>query len=131
MTEAIINGTADEKSRLNYMDMTVKPILNAVTEEMRRKFLTKTARSQGQTIKYFSDPFALVPVSDIAEIADKFTRNEIMSPNEIRQIVGLKPDSDPESNKLRNRNLNKTAEQEQADLADQAQEPMLPEQAAS
>lgn len=73
----------------------------------------------------------MVPVSNIAEIADKFTRNEIMSPNEIRQIVGLKPDSDPESNKLRNRNLNKTAEQEQADLADQAQEPMLPEQAAS
>ena len=108
MTEAIINGTADEKSRLNYMDMTVKPILNAVTEEMRRKFLTKTARSQGQTIKYFSDPFALVPVSDIAEIADKFTRNEILTPNEIRQIIGRKPADDPNADQLRNRNINQS-----------------------
>lgn len=117
MTEAIINGTADEKSRLNYMDMTVKPILNAITEEMKRKFLTKTARTQGQTIEYFSDPFALVPVSDIAEIADKFTRNEILTPNEVRQIIGRKPADDPNADLLRNRNISqsdKALEQQQS-----------------
>ena len=108
MTEAIINGTADEKARLNYMDTTVKPILNAITEEMTRKFLTKKARSMGQTIEYFSDPFALVPVSDIAEIADKFTRNEILTPNEIRQIIGRKPSDDPAADELRNRNINQS-----------------------
>lgn len=121
MTEAIINGTADEKARLNYMDTTVKPILNAITEEMRRKFLTKTARTQGQTIKYFSDPFALVPVSDIAEIADKFTRNEILTPNEVRQIIGRKPADDPNADQLRNRNIN------QSDKALDQQDPGLAE----
>lgn len=131
ISEEILNGTADEQKMTNYYNQTIEPLISAIRDEYFRKFLTKTARSQNQSILFFREPFKLVPVSNIAEIADKFTRNEIMSPNEIRQIVGLKPDSDPESNKLRNRNLNKTAEQEQADLADQAQEPMLPEQAAS
>lgn len=131
ISEEILNGTADEQKMTNYYNQTIEPLISAIRDEYFRKFLTKTARSQNQSILFFREPFKLVPVSNIAEIADKFTRNEIMSPNEIRQIVGLKPDSDPESNKLRNRNLNKTAEQEQADLADQAQEPMLPEQATS
>lgn len=108
MTEAILDGTADEKARLNYMDTTVKPILNAIVDEMTRKFLTRTARTQGQTIMYFSDPFALVPVSNIAEIADKFTRNEILTPNEIRQIIGRKPADDPQADQLRNRNINQS-----------------------
>ena len=119
MTEEIINGSADEKARLNYMETTVKPILNAITEEMRRKFLTKTARTQHQTIMYFSDPFALVPVSSIAEIADKFTRNEILTPNEIRQIIGRKPSDDPAADELRNRNIN----QSKQEMAEQGFEP--------
>lgn len=113
MTEEIINGSADEKSRLNYMETTIKPLLNAITEEMRRKFLTKTARSQHQTITYFSDPFALVPVLNIAEIADKFTRNEILTPNEIRQIIGRKPADDPAADELRNRNINQSKLEQQ------------------
>ena len=103
----ILNGTADEKTMLNYMNRAIEPIVSAITEEMKRKFLTKTGRSQGQTIKYFRDPFKLVPVNDIAEIADKFTRNEIMTSNEMRQIVGMKPSDDPEADELRNKNLNK------------------------
>lgn len=106
LTEAILNGTADEKTMLNYMQRTVVPILCAITEEYRRKFLTKTARSQKQTIKFFNEPFKLVPISNLADIADKFTRNEIMSSNEIRQVVGLKPSSDPKADELRNKNLN-------------------------
>ena len=96
---------------LNYMNRTVEPIVSAIVDEMQRKFLTKTARSQKQSIKYFRDPFKLVPVNDIAEIADKFTRNEIMTSNEMRQIVGLKPSDDPEADELRNKNLNKNSEE--------------------
>lgn len=121
MTEAILDGTADEKARLNYMETTVKPVLNAIVDEMARKFLTKTARTQGQTVMYFSDPFSLVPVSDIAEIADKFTRNEILTPNEIRQIIGRKPSDDPQADKLRNRNIN------QSDEAMMQEQGMMPE----
>lgn len=105
LTEEIFFGTADEAAMINYNNRTVYPIIRAIQEEMRRKFLTKTARSQGQSIEFFRNPFALVPVNQLAEIADKFTRNEIMAPNEFRPIVGLKPVSDPDANKLRNRNM--------------------------
>ncbi len=111
ITQSIMDGTADEKTMLNYYNRTVEPIVSAITDEMRRKFLTKTARTQGQSILFFRDPFKLVPVNDVAEIADKFTRNEIMSSNEIRQIVGLKPSDDPEADELRNKNLNKSKEE--------------------
>lgn len=106
LTEAVFNGTADEKEMLNYNNRTIEPILTAIVEGMRRRFLTKTARSQGQTIMFFRDSFKLVPVGDIAEIADKFTRNEILSPNEVRAIIGYKPSNDPAADELRNRNLN-------------------------
>lgn len=106
LTEAVFNGTADEKEMLNYNNRTIEPILTAIVEAMRRRFLTKTARSQGQTIMFFRDSFKLVPVGDIAEIADKFTRNEILSPNEVRAIIGYKPSNDPAADELRNRNLN-------------------------
>ena len=106
ITEEILNGSADEKTMLNYMNRTVKPIVGAIVDEIKRKFLTKTARSQKQTVMYFLDPFKLVPVTNLAEIADKFTRNEIMSSNEIRQIIGLKPINDPRADELRNKNLN-------------------------
>lgn len=119
LSEEILNGTANEQTMTNYYNQTIEPIIAAIRDEYYRKFLTKTARSQRQSILFFREPFKLVPVSNIAEIADKFTRNEIMSPNEVRQIVGLKPDSNPESNQLRNRNLNKSAAQEQADLGSQ------------
>ena len=109
--QAILDGTADEKTMLNYMNRTIEPIVSSITDEMERKFLTKTARTQKQAIKYFRDPFKLVPVNDIAEIADKFTRNEIMTSNEIRQIVGMKPSNDPEADELRNKNLNKNAKE--------------------
>lgn len=111
ITQSIMDGTADEKTMLNYYNRTVEPIVSALADEMRRKFLTKTARTQGQSILFFRDPFKLVPVNDVAEIADKFTRNEIMSSNEIRQIVGLKPSDDPEADELRNKNLNKSTEE--------------------
>ena len=106
ITTEILNGTADEKTMSNYYSRTIEPIASAITDEMRRKFLTKTARSQKQSIVFFRDPFKLVPVSSIAEIADKFTRNEIMSSNEIRQIIGMKPVDDQRANELRNKNLN-------------------------
>lgn len=105
LTEEIMNGTADEKTMLNYQNRTIKPILDAIVESMRRSFLTKTARSQKQWILYFRNPFTLVPISQIAEIADKFTRNEIASANEIRQIVGWKPSSDPKADLLTNSNM--------------------------
>lgn len=107
LTQEVFFGTADEAAMLNYHNRTVYPIVRAIQEEMHRKFLTKTARSRKQAIKYFQNPFNLVPVSQIAEIADKFTRNEIMAPNEFRPIVGLRPVSDPEANELRNRNMPK------------------------
>ena len=110
LTPEVFNGTADEKVMLNYNNRTIKPICNAIADELLRKFLTKTARTQGQTIMFFSDPFELVPVNNLAEIADKFTRNAIMSSNEIRQVVGLKPSNDPDADALRNKNLNQSKE---------------------
>ena len=104
--ETILNGTADSKTMLNYTNRTIKPLAICLVDEMKRKFLTSTARSQKQTIMYFSDPFALVPVDQLAELADKFTRNEIISPNEFRQKIGLKPAQDPAADELRNRNIN-------------------------
>lgn len=112
ITQAVMDGTADEKTMLNYNNRTIEPIVSAIVDEMKRKFLTKTARSQLQTIAFFKDPFKLVPVNDIAEIADKFTRNEIMTSNEIRQIVGMKPSDDPKADQLVNSNLNQTNETE-------------------
>ena len=113
ITQSILDGTADEKTMLNYYSRTIEPIVSAIVDEMKRKFLTKTARSQHQSISYFRDPFKLVPVNDIAEIADKFTRNEIMTSNELRQIVGMKPSDDPKADKLINSNLNHPDEKEQ------------------
>lgn len=106
-----MDGTADEKAMLNYTNRTLEPIISAIANELKRKFLTKTARSQNQTILFFRDPFKLVPVNDIAEIADKFTRNEIMTSNEIRQIVGMKPADDPKADQLINSNLNHPEEE--------------------
>ena len=105
MTQSILDGTADEKTMLNYYSRIIEPIISAIVDEMKRKFLTKTARSQLQSILFFRDPFKLVPVNDIAEIADKFTRNEIMTSNEIRQIVGMKPSDDPKADQLINSNI--------------------------
>lgn len=105
ITQSILDGTADEKTMLNYNNRTIEPIISAIVDEMKRKFLTKTARSQHQSISFFRDPFKLVPVNDIAEIADKLTRNEIMTSNEIRQVVGMKPSEDPRADELRNKNL--------------------------
>ena len=110
ITQEILNGTADEKTMLNYNNRIIEPILSAIVDEMKRKFLTKTARSQRQSITFFRDPFRLVPVNDLSEIADKFTRNEIMTSNEIRQIVGMKPSSDPNADELRNKNLSQSKE---------------------
>ena len=109
ITEEVINGTADEKVMLNYHNRTIEPILSVITGESERKFLTVTARTQNQAIKFFRDPFKLVPVNDLAEIADKFTRNEILSSNEIRGIIGYKPVDDPRADELRNKNLNQEA----------------------
>lgn len=105
ITQSILDGTADEKTMLNYHNRTIEPIVSAIVDEMKRKFLTKTARSQFQSICSFRDPFKLVPVSEIAEIADKMTRNEIMTSNEIRQVIGMKPSNDPKADELRNKNL--------------------------
>lgn len=110
LTQSIMDGSADDKTMLNYYNRTVEPILAAITDEIKRKFLTKTARAQKQTVMYFRDPFKLTPVVDLAEIADKFTRNEIMTSNEIRQIVGMKPADDPSADELRNKNLNQSNE---------------------
>lgn len=105
LTDTVMNGTADEKTMLNYWNRTVEPVLTAITEEFKRKFLTKTARTQKQTVMFFRDPFRLVPIENIAEIADKFTRNEIMTSNEMRQVIGMRPHSDPRADKLQNSNL--------------------------
>lgn len=105
ITQTILDGTADEKTMLNYYNRTIEPIVAAIVDEMNRKFLTKTARTQKQSILFFRDPFKLVPVNDIAEIADKFTRNEIMTSNEIRQVIGMKPSSDPKADQLVNSNI--------------------------
>lgn len=105
ITQSVLDGTADEKTMLNYNNRTIEPIVSAIVDELQRKFLTKTARTQLQSISFFRDPFKLVPVNDIAEIADKFTRNEIMTSNEIRQIVGMKPSNDPKADQLINSNI--------------------------
>jgi hypothetical protein len=118
ITQAIMDGTADEKAMLNYYNRTIEPILSAITDEMKRKFLTKTARTQGQSIEYFRDPFKLVPVEQIAEIADKFTRNEIMTANEIRSIVGYKPSNDPKADQLVNSNIRQPGENQNTQNAD-------------
>ena len=109
VTPEIMNGTADEKVMTNYNSRVIEPVLSALTENMSRVFITPTARTQGQDIKYFRDPFKLMPVSDIAEIADKFTRNEIATSNEIRQAIGMTPSSDPKADELRNANLSAPA----------------------
>lgn len=111
ITQEILNGSANEATMLNYYDRTVEPIAAAIADELRRKFLTKTARTQKQSIVFFRDPFKLVPVSQLAEIADKFTRNEIMTSNEIRQIIGMKPSDDPSADELRNKNLSQPADE--------------------
>ena len=126
ITDTILNGTADEKTMMNYYSRTIEPILAAITLEMTRKFLTKTARSQKQSIVFFKDPFKLVPVTEIATIADTFTRNEIMTSNEVRQIVGMKPASDPSADELRNKNLSVPADQQGG-----AEEMMVPEEGDS
>ena len=118
ITQSIMDGTADEATMLNYYNRTIEPIVSAIADEMKRKFLTKTARTQGQSIFFYRDPFKLVPVSQVAEIADKFTRNEIMSPNEVRQVIGLKPSKNPASDELRNRNLSES----KADLKSKTEE---------
>lgn len=110
ITQSILDGTADENTMNNYYNRTIEPILNAIVEEFRRKFLTKTARTQRQTILYFRDPFRLMPVGQVSEIADKFTRNEIMSSNEVRQKIGMKPSKDPAADELRNKNLSQAKE---------------------
>lgn len=111
ITAEIMNGTADEKAMLNYYNRTIEPILSAICDEMKRKFLTKTGRTQGQSIMFFQDHFKLVPVNNIADIADKFTRNEILSSNELRGIIGYKPVDDPRADELRNKNLNQSVDQ--------------------
>lgn len=113
ITQSILDGTADEKTMLNYNNRTIEPIISAIVDEMKRKFLTKTARSQRQSISFFRDPLKLVPVNEIAEIADKFTRNEIMTSNEIRQVVGMKPFDDPRADELRNKNLSEPSGSDQ------------------
>jgi hypothetical protein len=105
ITQSILDGTADEKTMLNYYNRTIEPIVSAIVDELKRKFLTKTARKQKQSIMFFRDHFKLVPVTDLAEIADKFTRNEIMTSNEFRQTIGMKPSKDPAADELRNKNL--------------------------
>lgn len=111
ITQGILDGTADDRTKLNYDNRTIEPILSAIVDEMKRKFLTKTARSQKQSILFFRDPFRLVPINDIAEIADKMTRNEIMTSNEIRQKIGMKPSKDPKADELRNSNLSAPKEE--------------------
>lgn len=118
VTQEILNGTADEKTMNNYMNRIIEPVVSAIADEFKRKFLTKTARTQGQSIMFFRDPFRLAPVSMIAEMADKFTRNEIMTPNEFRQVIGMKPSKDPKSDQLANRNI-ASADEQGYDYADQ------------
>lgn len=113
ITQSIMDGTADEKTMTNYYSRTIEPIVSAIVDEMKRKFLTKTARSQKQSISFFRDPFKLIPVTEIATIADTFTRNEITTSNEMRQVIGMKPSKDPNADELRNKNLSAPAGSEQ------------------
>lgn len=122
ITQTILDGTADEKTMLNYYSRTIEPIISAIVDEMKRKFLTKTARSQRQSIQFFRDPFKLVPVNDMAEIADKFTRNEIMTSNEIRQVIGMKPSDDPKADQLVNSNISQPNEQTMNPAGDMSEE---------
>ena len=124
MTQAIMDGTADEKTMLNYFNRTIEPIVSAIVDEMKRKFLSKTARSQSQSIMFFNEPFKLVPVNDMAEIADKFTRNEILTSNEIRQIIGMKPSSDPKADQLVNSNISQPTDSQEkpAEVTEQIKE---------
>ena len=112
ITQSILDGTADDKTMLNYYNRTIEPIISAIVDEMKRKFLSKTAMSQNKSIKFFRDPFKLVPVADLAEIADKFTRNEIATSNEMRQVIGWKPSDDPKADELRNSNLSHPKDEE-------------------
>ena len=109
--QTILDGTADEKTMLNYTNRTIEPIASAIVDELKRKFLTKTARTQGQSIEFFRNPFRLVPINNIADIADKFTRNEILTSNEIRQIIGMKPSNDPKADQLINSNIAQPVDQ--------------------
>lgn len=111
MTQSVLDNTADEKAMLNYNTRTIEPIVSAIVDAMKRSFLSKTARTQGQTIAFFRDPFKLVPVNEIAKIADTFTRNEIMTSNEVRQVIGMKPSDDPKADELRNSNISQSAEE--------------------
>ncbi len=120
ITKEVLDGSANEATMLNYNNRTIEPIISAICDEMKRKFLTKTARTRKQSIKFFKDPFSLVPVSEISNVADKFTRNEIMTSNEIRQVIGMKPSNDPNADQLRNKNLNQSSEQ----TAVNSQEPL-------
>lgn len=119
ITQEILDGTANEATMLNYYTRTVEPIVSAIADEMKRKFLSKTARSQHQSIEFFRDPFSLVPVSQIAEITDKMTRNEVMTSNEIRQIIGMRPSDDPNADRLHNSNISESKEQVEQDIADE------------
>lgn len=125
ITQGILDGTADEKTMLNYYNRTTEPIVSAIIDDMKRKFLTKTARTQKQSIMFFRDPFKLVPVASIAEIADKFTRNEITSSNEIRQVIGMKPSGDPKADELRNKNLNQPESAASMPLPEDSQTPTM------
>lgn len=116
MNPGVIDGTADEKVMNNYFSRIVEPIMNALVEEMKRKFITKTARTQGQSIMYFRDPFKLAPISDIAEMTDKMTRNEVMTPNEVRQAIGLKPSQDPRADELKNANISEAKDEEHINI---------------
>lgn len=119
ITTAILDGTADEQTMINYYSRTIEPIVSAIADEMKRKFLTKTAITQHQSIAFFRDPFKLVPTSKLAELADKFTRNEIMTSNEFRQIVGLLPSADPRANELRNKNINQASGEQFPDMTNE------------
>ena len=116
MTPGVIDGTADEKTMNNYYSRTIEPIMNCIVEEMRRKFLTKTARTQRQSIMYFRDPFKLAPINEVAELADKMTRNTIMTANEIRQAIGMRPSKDPKADELKNANISEAKDQEHIDV---------------
>lgn len=126
ITQEIVNGTADEAAMINYFNRTVEPFLSAITQAMTRTFVSRTARAQGQRVMYYRDPFKLVPVSTVAEIADKFTRNEIMSANEIRSAIGMLPSSDPKADELRNSNLSRAKEEtpahQELDIAEAEQD---------
>lgn len=128
LTEEIMNGTADEKAMTNYYNRTIEPIMSAIVDELKRKFLTKTARSQRQSIKYFRDPFKLVPTTELAELADKFTRNEIMSSNEFRQIVGMQPSQDPSADELRNSNISASKDEVHYDVNGNPINELMPQQ---